>query len=55
MQVLCRYSYSEVEDIEDEGIPLTSSGVKVSGELMERKPATITDHVFEVIEEDKRE
>ncbi|KAI3817870.1 hypothetical protein L1987_11670 [Smallanthus sonchifolius] len=50
-----RYSYSEVEDIEDEGIPLTSSGVKVSGELLERKPASITDHVFEVIEEDKRE
>ncbi|KAJ0764533.1 putative transmembrane protein GPR107/GPR108 [Helianthus annuus] len=51
-----RYSYSEeVEDIEEEGIPLTASGVKVSGELMERKPAIITDHVFEVIEEDKRE
>ena len=41
--------------MEEEGISLTGSGVKVSGELMERKPAIITDHVFEVIEEDKRE
>ncbi|GJX93506.1 transmembrane protein 87A-like protein [Tanacetum coccineum] len=50
-----RYSYSEVEDIEEESISLTTSGVKVSGDLMERKSAIITDHVFEVIEEDKRE
>ncbi|KAI3517506.1 hypothetical protein L1887_16721 [Cichorium endivia] len=51
-----RYSYSEVEDIEEEGISLTSgSGVKVSGDLIERKQAIMTDHVFEVLEEDKTE
>lgn len=60
---LCRYSYSEEngEDLDEEGIALTGSGVKVAGDsatMKERKVSIATDHVFgvgEVLEEDKRE
>ncbi|KAL3524067.1 hypothetical protein ACH5RR_016901 [Cinchona calisaya] len=57
-----RYTYSG-ED-EEEGLPLTSSGVKVAGDVAtklerkERKASITSDHVFglgEDLEEDKRE
>ncbi|KAK6929574.1 Transmembrane protein GPR107/GPR108-like [Dillenia turbinata] len=61
-----RYAYSEdtAEDLEEEGISLTGSGVKVGGDLgtkverKERKTSSAADHVFglvEDLEEDKRE
>ncbi|XP_057979356.1 uncharacterized protein LOC131165497 isoform X2 [Malania oleifera] len=61
-----RYAYSEEtgEDLEDEGIALTGSAVKVAGDLVtklerkERKASITADHVFglvEDLEEDKRE
>lgn len=58
-----RYSYSEEngDDLEEEGIALTGTGVKVAGDLAtmkERKVSIATDHVFGVgedLEEDKRE
>lgn len=60
-----RYTYSdETGEDEEEGVPLTSSGVKVAGDLAtklerkERKASITSDHVFglgEDLEEDKRE
>ncbi|CAL5364009.1 unnamed protein product [Camellia sinensis] len=59
-----RYAYSEGDDLEEEGITLTGSGIKVAGDLStkverkERKVSIATDHVFglgEDLEEDKRE
>ncbi|KAA8539699.1 hypothetical protein F0562_026391 [Nyssa sinensis] len=61
-----RYAYSEEtgDDLEEEGISLTGSAVKVAGDLAtklerkERKVSIATDHVFglgEDLEEDKRE
>ncbi|XAR66038.1 hypothetical protein NMG60_11012086 [Bertholletia excelsa] len=61
-----RYAYSEemVDDLEEEGISLTGSGLKVAADLAtmverkERKLSISTDHVFglkEDLEEDKRE
>ncbi|XP_059666849.1 uncharacterized membrane protein YHL071W-like [Cornus florida] len=61
-----RYAYSEEtgDDLEEEGISLTGSGVKVAGDLAtmverkERKVSLAADHVFglgEDLEEDKRE
>ncbi|KAK9289299.1 hypothetical protein L1049_007454 [Liquidambar formosana] len=61
-----RYAYSEEtgEDFDEEGIPLTSSGVKVAGDMAtklerkERMGPSATDHVFGLgddPEEDKRE
>ncbi|KAA8533966.1 hypothetical protein F0562_031483 [Nyssa sinensis] len=61
-----RFAYSEEmgDDLEEEGISLTGSGVKVAGDLAtkverkERKVSLATDHVFglgEDLEEDKRE
>lgn len=60
-----RYAYSdETGEDEEEGVPLTSSGVKVVGDLAtklerkERKASVTSDHVFglgEDLEEDKRE
>lgn len=63
----CRYAYSEEtgDDFEDDGIPLTGSGVKVAGdfttklERKERKLPVPADHVLGLgvvdVEEDKRE
>lgn len=67
IRVWYRYAYSEEtgDDLDEEGIPLSGSGVKVSGDLAtmverkERKTLTAADHhVFglsEDLEEDKRE
>ena len=64
---MCRYAYSEEtgEDLEEEGISLTSSEVMVAGDLatiVERKERKVSSavepHVFglgEDPEEDKRE
>lgn len=63
--MICRYTYSEeTGEDEEEGIPLTSSAVKVTGDLTnilerkDRKASIMADHVFgigEELEEDKRE
>ncbi|KAJ0979195.1 hypothetical protein J5N97_014669 [Dioscorea zingiberensis] len=58
-----RYAYSEDtnDDFDEEGVPLTGSGVKTAGDIMnklERKERKTTDHVFGLsddLEEDKRE
>lgn len=55
-----RYAYSEEtgEDIDEEGVPLTSTGLNVTGDLAKERKASIpTDHVFgcgDDVEEDKR-
>lgn len=62
----CRYSYTEEtgDDLDEEGISLTGSAVKVGGDLTtklerkERKGSIGSDHVLGLgvdIEEDKRE
>lgn len=61
--LLHRYAYSEdtTDDFDEEGVPLTGSGVKTTGDIMsklERKERKTTDHVFGLgddLEEDKRE
>ena len=57
-----RYAYLEEsgEDMDEEGIALTSGAMKISGEVVERKErktASTTDLVAygEDVEEDKRE
>ncbi|KAK1265387.1 hypothetical protein QJS04_geneDACA017000 [Acorus gramineus] len=61
-----RYAYSEDtgDDFDEEGVPLTGSSTKASGDMLsklerkERKTVSSTDHVFglgEDLEEDKRE
>ncbi|KAH7677679.1 Transmembrane protein GPR107/GPR108-like protein [Dioscorea alata] len=58
-----RYAYSEdtTDDFDEEGVPLTGSSVKTTGDIMsklERKERKTTDHVFGLgddLEEDKRE
>ncbi|KAK1311756.1 hypothetical protein QJS10_CPA07g01323 [Acorus calamus] len=61
-----RYAYSEDtgDDFDEEGVPLTGSSTKASGDMLsklerkERKTVISTDHVFglgEDLEEDKRE
>lgn len=58
-----RYAYSEEtgEDFDEEGISLTGSGAKVTGDIMnklERKERKTAEHVFGLgddLEEDKRE
>lgn len=63
--MICRYTYTEeTGEDEEEGISLTSSAVKVTGDLStilerkDRKSSITADHVFgmgEELEEDKRE
>ncbi|KAJ1388200.1 Lung seven transmembrane receptor-like [Sesbania bispinosa] len=52
-----RYAYlEETDDFDEEGISLTSSVAKMSGDVKERKGSSATDLAFgEDIEEDKRE
>ncbi|KAK1286782.1 hypothetical protein QJS10_CPB20g00086 [Acorus calamus] len=61
-----RYAYSEDtgDDFDEEGVPLTGSSTKASGDMLsklerkEKKTISSTDHVFglgEDLEEDKRE